>query len=40
VLTGFCWGDVRDRDHLEDLGVSGGIILNGSSRSVMGHGLN
>jgi hypothetical protein len=25
--TGFCWGDLRDRDHLEDLGVDGRIIL-------------
>ena len=20
VYTGFCWGDVRERDHLEDIG--------------------
>ena len=32
--------DLRERDHLEDLGVSGRIVLNGSSRSVMGHGLD
>ena len=24
---GFCWGDVRERDHLEDSGVDGTIIL-------------
>jgi hypothetical protein len=26
-LTGFWWGDVRERDHLEDSGVEGRIIL-------------
>ena len=25
--TGFWWGNVRDRDHLEDVGVNGRIIL-------------
>jgi hypothetical protein len=25
--TGFWWGDVRQRDHLEDLSVDGRIIL-------------
>jgi len=25
--TGFWWGDPRERDHLEDLGVDGRIIL-------------
>jgi hypothetical protein len=25
--TGFLWGDVRERVHLEDLGVGGRIIL-------------
>ena len=25
--TGFCWGNVKDRDHLEDLVVDGRIIL-------------
>ena len=23
VPTGFCWGNLRDRDHLEDLGIDG-----------------
>ena len=29
--TGFWWGNPRERDHLEDIGVDGRIILNGSS---------
>ena len=24
--TGFCWGNLRERDHLEDPGVDGRII--------------
>jgi hypothetical protein len=27
VLTGFWWGNLRERDHLEDLGIFGEIIL-------------
>jgi len=27
VQTGFWWGDLRERDHLEDLGVDGRVIL-------------
>jgi len=27
VHTGFWWGDLRERSHLEDLGVDGRIIL-------------
>jgi hypothetical protein len=27
VHTGFLWGDLREREHLEDLGVDGRIIL-------------
>jgi hypothetical protein len=27
VHTGFWWGKLRTRDHLEDLGVNGRIIL-------------
>ena len=26
VLSGFWWGNLRERDHLEDLGVDGRII--------------
>jgi hypothetical protein len=25
--VGFCWGNLSERDHLEDLGVDGRIIL-------------
>jgi hypothetical protein len=25
--TWFCWGNLRERDHLEDLSVDGRIIL-------------
>ena len=27
VHTEFWWGDTRERDHLEDLGIDGKIIL-------------
>jgi len=27
VYTVFCWGHLRERDHLEDPGVDGRIIL-------------
>ena len=27
VHTGFCWGNLGERDHLEDLGVDGRILL-------------
>jgi hypothetical protein len=27
VHTGFCWGDRKKRDHLEDLGADGNMIL-------------
>jgi hypothetical protein len=27
VHTGFWWGDLSERDHLDDLGVDGRIIL-------------
>jgi len=35
VHTGFWWGNLRERDHLEDPGLDGRIILNGPSRSGM-----
>jgi hypothetical protein len=27
VYTGFCWGNLRERDHLKDPGVDGRIIF-------------
>jgi hypothetical protein len=27
VYTGFWWGDPRERDHLEGLGITGRVIL-------------
>jgi hypothetical protein len=27
VYTGFWWGNLRERDHLEDIGLHGRIIL-------------
>ena len=35
AYTGFWWGNLRERDHLGDLGADGRIILNGYSRSGM-----
>jgi len=32
VHTGFWWGNLRDKDHLQYLGTDGRTILNGSSR--------
>jgi hypothetical protein len=39
--AGFCWGSLRERDHLEDIGVDAKIILRRISRRWDGgHGLN
>ena len=27
AYSGFCWGNLRERDHLEDPGVDGRIII-------------
>jgi hypothetical protein len=35
VNTGFCWGDLRERGRLEDLGVDGRIILKWFSKKWM-----
>jgi hypothetical protein len=35
VHTGIWWGNLMERDHLEEQGVDGRIILNGSSGSGM-----
>jgi hypothetical protein len=40
VHTGFWYGDLKEGKHLGDPGVDGRIILNGSSRNGMGHGLD
>jgi len=32
VYTGFCWGNLRERDQLEDPGVDGRIILSRNFR--------
>jgi len=41
AYTGFWWGNLRERDHLEDTGIDGRKILNGSSGSGMwGCGLD
>jgi len=37
--TGFWWGNMRERDHLEDLAVGGRIILNGFQKVEWGHEL-
>jgi len=34
VSTGFCWGNPRERDHLEDPGVNGRVILNCNFRKL------
>jgi hypothetical protein len=33
VHTGFCWGDLKEREYLEDLGVDGSTILKRISRT-------
>ena len=39
--TRFWWGNLREKDHFEDAGVDGKMILNGSSRSGMrGHRMD
>jgi hypothetical protein len=27
VNTGFCWGNLKERDHLEDMSVDGRILF-------------
>jgi hypothetical protein len=37
----FCWGNLRERDHLEDLCIDGRIIMKRIFQDVgWGHGLN
>jgi hypothetical protein len=39
--TGFWWGNMRERDHLEEPGVDGRIILGWTFRSgISGQGLD
>jgi hypothetical protein len=41
VYRRFWWGDLRERDHLEDLDVEGTMILKRVSKNWQGeHGLN
>jgi hypothetical protein len=41
VYTGLCWRKLRERDHLEDPGVDGRIILRWIFRKWdVGHGLD
>jgi hypothetical protein len=40
VYTGFSWGKLRERDHLEDSGIDGRTILKRIFRNWdRGHGL-
>ena len=38
VHVGFCWENLRERDHLEDLGLDGKVMLEWSSKRVVWEG--
>jgi len=40
VHTGFWWGNLGERDQLQDLGVNGRIILKWIRKKFGGHGLD
>jgi hypothetical protein len=41
IFTGFWWGNMKERDHLEELGIDERILLRWIFRKwVGGHGLD
>jgi hypothetical protein len=38
--TGFWWAKIKERDHLEDLGIDGRIILKTGRKEIVWEGMN